>query len=48
MLEREGLDHERIGARLGIDAAAVGPLLSIAWAKVAALEAAEVEIGEIR
>jgi DNA-directed RNA polymerase specialized sigma24 family protein len=48
VLEREGLDHERIGARLGIDAAAVGPLLSIAWAKVAALEAAEVELGEIR
>jgi DNA-directed RNA polymerase specialized sigma24 family protein len=48
VLEREGLDHAGIGARLGIDPGAVGPLLSIAWAKLAALEAAEVEEREIR
>jgi hypothetical protein len=41
VLDQEGLDHDAIGARLGIDVAAIGPLLAIGYAKLAALEAAE-------
>lgn len=38
VLAREGLDHARIGQQLGMDEAAVGILLDIGWAKLAALE----------
>jgi DNA-directed RNA polymerase specialized sigma24 family protein len=39
VLQREGLDHARIGQRLGIDEMSVGTLLEIGRAKLAALEA---------
>jgi DNA-directed RNA polymerase specialized sigma24 family protein len=48
VLDREGLDHARIAARLGIDVSAVGPLLVIAREKLAALQAATLEPDGIR
>jgi DNA-directed RNA polymerase specialized sigma24 family protein len=38
VLDHEGVEYDRIGTLLGIDAIAVGPLLAIARAKLAALE----------
>jgi hypothetical protein len=38
VLAREGLDHARIGEQLAMDEEAVGMLLDIGWAKLAALE----------
>ena len=48
VLAGEGLDHARIGQRLGIDESTVGTLLEIGWAKLSALEAHATDGEEIR